>query len=571
MLMRGIIKSGNKEIYAFVNSSIKQINKMILLKDKDNKRAAYAVLFIVFLCALALRLYGINKCDFWYDELISDRYSFDNITKVAAHHGSSVFSYFFNIARNDQHSFFYYLLVYAYSFFFGGDKSLRLLSVIFSMLSLGIFYRFARIFYNRWNSIGAILIMGLSPFHIWYAQEARGYAMSCFFAISLAYFYMRALQKDNKSRWAYFIIAAIFAVYSSYYAVFLIIVSGIIILLKDNRKSIRMWLLSIPALLLALSPLFYIFIKQIDFVKTSSWWWISEPSYKAIIFTFAVFNLGYSASLIQHYICLALFFILFIRGINSYYQYDKTKTYIMLLFAMLPIILIGILSILTIHIYIDRQLLMFSPFYYLLVARGISGIKDRAYRIFTVVSVALILLMSLIGYYRGFIVTDDQGRVIYPGIHVKKEYSALMESINKDYQYGDLIATTDPQAFIVTSLYLKRHGYGYLYEKVRFLFYSSMLEKSERGFFRINDPGDNRPMGDKSEPSILFFSDGKKILEEAQYYINKFKRVWLVSSSWDINSPLSLNSTSVKKYMDDNYKMLLSKERDGFYLYLYSL
>lgn len=543
---------------------------MIFLRNKVNKRVAYAILFIIFLCALALRLYCINKYDLWYDELISDRYSFDNITKLAAHHGSSAFSYFFNIASNDQHSFFYYLLVYIYSFFFGGDKSLRFLSVIFSMLSLGIFYKFARIFYNRWNSIYAILIMGFSPFHIWYAQEARGYAVSCFFAILFVYFYMLALQKDNKFYWVYFIITAMLAIYSSYYAVFLIIVSGIIVLLKDNRKHIKVWFLSVFALLLLFSPLFYIFIRQINFVKTNLWW-LSEPSNKAIIDTFAVLNLGYSAGLIQHYICLVLFFILFIRGVNSYYQHDKTKTFILLLFSILPIILINILSRLTIHIYIDRQLLMFSPFYYLLVARGASSIENKIYRIFVSISIVLILSMSLINYYRSFMVTDNNGRAIYKGIHIKKEYSALMDYINKEYEYGDLIATADHQAFIITTSYLKRHRCDYLHERVWFLFYSSMLEKSERGFFRINDSEYNKLRSDKREPAILLFSNGKKILKGTRHYINKFKRVWLISSSWDINSPLSLNSASVKRYMDDNYKMLLLKEKDGFYLSLYSL
>lgn len=543
---------------------------MIFLRNKVNKRIAYAILFIIFLCALALRLYCINKYDLWYDELISDRYSFDNITKLAAHHTSSVFSYFFNIVQNDQYSSFYYFLVYIYSFFFGGDKSLRFLSVIFSILSLGIFYKFARIFYNRWNSIYAVLIMGLSPFHIWYAQEARGYTISCFFAILLVYFYMMALQKDNKFYWIYFIITAMFAIYSSYYAVFLIIVSGIIILLKDNRKHIKIWFLSILALLLLLSPLFHIFIRQISSVKTNLWW-LPEPSNKAIITTFAVFNLGYSTSLIQHYICLVLFFILFIRGINSYYKHDKTKTLILLLFSILPILLINILSRLAVHIYIDRQLLMFSPFYYLLVARGVSSIKDRTCRILAAISIALILLMSLINYYQGFMVTDNNGRTIYKGVSKKREYSNLMDYINKKYKYGDLIATTDHQAFIITTSYLKRHRYDYLYERVWFLFYSSMLENSERGFFRINDSEYNKLRSDKSEPSIIFFSNGKKILEGAQTYINKFKRIWLISSSWGANNPLSLSSASVKRYMHDNYEMVLSKEKDGYYLSLYSL
>ena len=100
---------------------------------------------IVLVCALTLRLYNLNKYDLWFDEQGTDMFASENLVQTADLSGVSPPSLMLTNMKSDPHSSLYYLLIYAYSALFGDGKSLRVLSVVFSMLSLGLFYKFSRL------------------------------------------------------------------------------------------------------------------------------------------------------------------------------------------------------------------------------------------------------------------------------------------------------------------------------------------------------------------------------------------------------------------------------------------
>ena len=112
------------------------------------KRSRIVLLTGIFVGALALRIYGINKYNLWFDELISNCYSYDSIKVFAELDGSSIVNYFLKRAVYDPSSVFYYLVAYLFSFLFGAGAMLRLLSVVFSVLALGMFYKLSRLFFG---------------------------------------------------------------------------------------------------------------------------------------------------------------------------------------------------------------------------------------------------------------------------------------------------------------------------------------------------------------------------------------------------------------------------------------
>ena len=205
------------------------------------RSTAIIILFIIVLGALCLRLFNLFTYDLWFDEVITNKFSSDNLKSMAHANNTSPLGYFFANTIKDPHSTLFYTVVYGYSFLFGGGKALRILSVFFSICSLGIFYKTARIFFNRHKSLFACFLMAVSPFHIWYAQEVRGYTMACFFTLLLVYFYMRALGTNRILYWAAFTIASIIALYASYYVAFLLIGLGIIVLFHYDRRCIGRW------------------------------------------------------------------------------------------------------------------------------------------------------------------------------------------------------------------------------------------------------------------------------------------------------------------------------------------
>ncbi|MFH1397299.1 MAG: glycosyltransferase family 39 protein, partial [Candidatus Omnitrophota bacterium] len=350
-------------------------------KRQINQNYKISILFFIIVAvSLVLRIYNFDKFDLWYDELISNSYTLKLLSQSAIIGRVSLFETFRNKFVHDLHSVFYYPLVYSYSIFFGEGKSLRIISLIFSLLSVFIFYKLSRLFLKPWESLLAISLMVLSPFHIWYAQEARAYAMICFFSIAMLYFYFIALKNSKISYWVFFYIAAILAVYSSYYSVFLIVFSSFFIFFKENRKHFIKWLVCICLILISCLPLLAIFTKQLDFIKNS--FWLPKPTLEQIPFTLGVFSLGYSASYPVLIIGTILFSALFLWGFYSYYRLDKKEAFSLLLLIILPIILTYVLSKFIIPIYIYRQLIIFSPIYYIFMAKGIAGIRGRKIRLF---------------------------------------------------------------------------------------------------------------------------------------------------------------------------------------------
>jgi hypothetical protein len=49
----------------------------------------------------------------------------------------------------------------------------------------------------------------------------------------------------------------------------------------------------------------------------------------------------------------------------------------------------------------------------------------------------------------------------------------------------------------------------------------------------------------------------------------KFKRIWLISSSWDRDGTLDENSEAVREWMQGHYKRVFEKWMDGILIGLY--
>jgi len=546
-----------------------------------NKNIFATLLFIIFIFAAGLRIHNINKYDLWFDELSSDIYSVHQAENTLK---SEILPVYLSHISHDPHSPLYYFLVYCYSLIFGGGKSLRIISLIFSLLSIFIFYKLSRVFLKRSESLSAVLLMSLSSFHIWYAQEARGYTMALFFTLLSAYFYMRALLINRLLYWVLFAISAALAVYSSYYAAFLVIISGLLILYKDNRRYIKEWFLSILAILALLLPLVLVFTQHCHYVKNS--FWLLKPRLADIFITLAVFNLGYSSGYFELIAGPVLFFTLFIYGAHSFYRVNKEDAITLFLFAFLPIIAAYLISIWYMPVYITRQFFIFTPFYYLLIAKGLGSIKNRLLQGAAGIFAVLILISTLSNYYEGFMLSSNSQREFYAGIHQKKNYKDLLAGINSRLQENDIVVTTDVQSFILVNLHysntqdFRNPGYRMGY----FLFYPSALSNLDKNYLRITDwvnalsEDDKKGLYSISIISPYFTQNGNSLFPRAENkLISKFplegiasQRVWLISSIWDKQGRFPYNYHLVRNSLSGYFKKQSSIEKDGMLAEFYA-
>lgn len=112
---------------------------------------------------------------------------------------------------------------------FGGDSTvlIRLPSLLFGTALVPLVFLIARRSGGaRAGLLGAALI-ALSPFAIWYSDEARAYATMMFFVALSTFALLRALQGDGRRWWIVYALSACAALWSHYTAVFVVVAEGL--------------------------------------------------------------------------------------------------------------------------------------------------------------------------------------------------------------------------------------------------------------------------------------------------------------------------------------------------------
>jgi len=540
-------------------------------KTEINKAQTPIVIFVILACSLLLRLYNLNAYDLWFDELGTNMFSSASLSRMTELSNKPLSSIMVDKIKNDPHSPLYYVFVYAYSILLGDGKSLRMISVIFSMLSLGVFYKLSHLLFNRRVSLYALSLMAFNPFHLWYAQEARVYPMACFFSLLTIYIYLKALQTDSSRYWFCLPLVSILAVYSSYYFFLLFLALGIMLFLKIHRHKTARWFLSWLIISISLVLMRFFLANQVDFVKND--FWLPIPTLYTVLFTGNIFALGYSATAMHYWLGFGLFSFLLVWGALSCYRNKRMEAFLFLPILFLPILTIYIFSKFFVPLYIHRQLIIFSPLYYLFIAQGIASIRHNRIRILVIACSTILVTLSLVNYHRGFVFDHPQRPMLLTGTFPKKNYSDLISYLDKEFKEGDLIAAADLQSYMIVFSYIthqhtqsSRIGLQHF----RFFSYPEFLSPFEKRFWHIKQFIESIPE-DKRGNLYSFHPlyNGQLEFQEIGIAQNQINRLWLISASWYHDDFVSANSYQVNYYMTTNFEKILVKEKNGVKLELF--
>lgn len=142
--------------------------------------------YFILLLAAALRLFHLDRRDFWYDEAF---------TGIAL---KESFSGMMNMIIQDVHPPLYYTSAKIFSSLFNYSVfGIRLYSVIFGILGIWAVYLFTKELFDRKAALWASLITAISPFAIQYSQEARMYSMFGFLIVIASYFFIKGLKTEK--------------------------------------------------------------------------------------------------------------------------------------------------------------------------------------------------------------------------------------------------------------------------------------------------------------------------------------------------------------------------------------
>ncbi len=487
--------------------------------------------FFIIAIGSILRILWIGKNDLWYDEV-------------------------FTIILSKKAPFIwnpslYFLLMKFWIQLFGvSELSLRLPSALFSIGTLISFYILAKTLFGKEHAYLSLFLLAFSPFHLWYAQEARNYSMSLFLGTVSTYFFVLWLKQNSRKYLALYILFVTLSIYTNYFGIILYIsqIAFVIFFLK-NRKLQGDIFLALPIILFI--PWLPIFLRKLFFIKHG--FWIPKPTLKSLGVTLENFVLGYNGTKILYAVVDLLLLIVFISiGIDVIRKKNQEENLCLCsVLTFLPLVISYLISKSFVSIYLDRGFLIFTPYFYILIEQGIKRLRYKWIKIFIMSSFIFTIASADIIYFQNkiYLPNDPYHHI---GTYIKKPFKPLVKFLKKNLTQSDILVITHQSIFPPLKFYWK---YGD--KKVTFPF-----------AYYVYDPNIKNTNWQRPYRKSKIFIPKNKLLNIIEK--KKVKRIFLLGCDWPRSGNLDENSKSIKKLLDENLKLLDILDFEGIRLFVYA-
>ncbi len=400
-------------------------------------------LILILVLGFVLRLVNLNQ-SLWLDET------------VQAITSKGPFLNLFTELRGDFHPPLYHFLMWAWAHLFGnGEIMMRLPSVFLGTATIYVVYLIAQKLLtkkSKWPLIAA-LFLATAPFHIYYSQEARTYALTTFLAALSTYWFIKMIdkkvsKKQRQKSSLFYILSTVLLLYADYYGLLLFLAQMVAILFIFKRKFIqkRKAFIIISLFFLPCLPLFWIQLKVgLQATRFLPQWGrlVNLNFLKALPLTFIKFSIGRITIFNKTIYAAVMAFLFLIYGLVFLNGFLKKKRFkvnhlslIILLWLLGPLFLAWLIS-LFIPNYQPFRLLLVLPAFYLLLAYGISKFPARKVQVALVIFILMVNLFSLGVYYFNpyFHREDWRGAVHYIEENGDEKSVALLPSQNSHWPY----------------------------------------------------------------------------------------------------------------------------------------
>jgi hypothetical protein len=504
------------------------------------------LIFILMLIAFSLRWYHVGFHDIWYDEAISYNHAIDN------------FSRFYLV---DYQLPLYYAMLKLWVFIFGSASAAsRGLSVLLNVLTVPFLFKLTRLLADRKIALYTVLIFILSPFQIWYAQEARSYALIVFETVCFFYFLLK-YEGSRERRYFYAALIAVTLVSCTHYCLIVFVFFLIFVHFKKiSRGLVTACFLLVAAIFILIQPLLSAEFKYFSSIK----FWAPKPLWISPLITFNNFLFSYNRQPFFNILTLiftagVLVLIFFSREKNSNLRFLKIVVFV-------PVFACFMLSKLCVSFYIDRLFIFTSPFFYILTALSLSGIKNKLLQRTLSTAFVMMLCVAAVFYYTGI----NEQKPSYPlssfwyrmhqGVPFKYPVKSILNFLDKSAQPND--------SMFLSGLDFRMPFYHYLrYDKS----YKN-LRKLQTDFLVVSytlehDNFESRILKMLLQTKRARIIDAQAVLEVPQ----KSFRYWLLTSNWNRGIPLSPQSNGglVREYMRKNFTLVRTVAIDGIIVDLF--
>lgn len=479
------------------------------------KKSSTVLMISLFLLLLFLRIYRLGYHDFWYDE---------------------VMTLYFSTARHwTANPPLYYILIFLWGKIFGtSEYALRFPSVIFSALSLGMVYLLGKELFGRKAGLLASVIMGLSPFQLWYAQEARNYSMLLLLSTVSSYFLLKAVRKEKRIFWLLFSLISVTGLYTHYLYIFLILSQLTFALLIKKRKGNFL----IITVSLGTGLLFTPYLARF-LTRFQGGYWINVPDWQSLLFTFENLMLGYHGTTQLYTLSNIVTLGLFIFSLNILRVKRLRSNYLFcILLFFIPLFTVFFFSKYVFSVYLDRGFIVISPYCYLILSSAIIAMPKKV-SVCLLGGLLFLLLAADCRYFKDKMVPSLKH---HNGLYTKKPLKPLAQFLDKNVMGNkEALFITNPSGWSVIA-----------YCPINWV----------RDFYiyvpGIRDEETKKPYLDDEENISCYR------LRELD-----FQRFWVIASDWGRTGALDDNSQRVKEWLDDNFILVFSNNFEGTWLFGY--
>jgi mannosyltransferase len=416
------------------------------MADRRNAGWQRWALGAILLLAFSLRVYRLGADSLWYDETVSLHLAGKSLPALVAH------------TAGDIHPPGYYLLLHAWIRLAGSsDFSAAFFSLWFGLLLVAAAYRLAARLSGPGVGTLAALVVAISPYNLWYSQEARMYTLGAVLALGLlaAVVSLWLAPRPASPAWtqlgAYALCGAL-GLWVLYYFAFLLIAVNLMVgvwwLLGWRQRRVGWgwlgrWALAQGAVLLLYSPWIPVAWRQATQPPVPPWRGFTALG-ELLAETWSALSLGQSVDAGQVWPALVLVAALVGLALLDRSSRALAGRWLLAGTVFLPVFLIYVASFLT-PLYHVRYAFTYSTPFYVILAGGLGSL-GRRWRPLLWLGLAVVVLCSAVSIYAYH--TDSR--------YAADDHRAAAHFLSERWRPGDAILVN--AGYTYTALLTYWHG-----------------------------------------------------------------------------------------------------------------
>jgi len=351
----------------------------------DQGLSAQWILIFVLLIGFLLRLHNLGSQSFWFDEIatyVRTILSFDEFVE--------------ELFGTRNHVPVYFLLMRGWALLGDSELVFRYFSLIWGVIAIAIIFRLGSYLAGWRVGLIAAYLLAISPFHIWYSQEARMYTLTPVLILCAHWFFVRGLRSNKIGDWIGYAAFMLVALYTHYLT--LLIFAAHYTYFAIHYRSLKplffRWL-GLAVIVGLLFGLWGAYILVLGGFSSSPIDWIAAANWNEPILTLLAMSVGPTIDPGQVYLYLipaifvlssGLFFVMVSRkqnitGNEDVRPFSFWSSRLLLFWLIVPVLITFLISFdwsipRQRSIYVDRYLIIVLPALLVAVSWGLVILGD---------------------------------------------------------------------------------------------------------------------------------------------------------------------------------------------------